>query len=89
MNRRYWFEFVFDPDDHNVPVRLRHGCGVTAEDYDDAVALMRDRLFDGQPLPPVSKMIEDVDIATLDGNYVLPNIGLPLIRGIWFPVGHN
>ncbi len=87
--RRYWFEFEFDPNDHNVPVRLRHGCGVTAEDYDTAVALMAERVFKGAPLPPITKAIEDVDIASLDGNYVLPNMGLPLIRGIWFPVGYN
>ena len=89
MNRRYWFEFVFDPDDLNVEVRLRHGCGVTAADYDDAVALVRERVFGGAELPPVSNFIEDVDIASLDGNYVQPNMGLPLIRGIWFPVGYN
>ena len=89
MPRRYWFEFEYDPDDHNFPVRLRHGCGVTAEDYDDAVAIVRERVFDGQPLPPITNMVEDVDIATLDGNYVLPNMGLPLIRGVWFPVGYN
>jgi hypothetical protein len=87
--RRYWFEFEFDPNDHNVPVRLRHGCGVTAEDYDEAIALMVERVFKGGPLPPITKTIEDVDIASLDGNYVLPNIGLPLIHGIWFPVGYN
>jgi hypothetical protein len=46
-------------------------------------------VFKGGPLPPITKTIEDVDIASLDGNYVLPNIGLPLIHGIWFPVGYN
>ena len=57
--------------------------------YDDAFAMVSERVFDGQPLPPITNMVEDVDIASLDGNYVLPNMGLPLIRGIWFPVGYN
>lgn len=89
LYRRYWFEFEFDPGDENVPVRLRHGCGVTAVDYDDAVAIMRKKLFDGGGMPPITKCIEDVDIASLDANYVQPSMGLPLLHGIWFPVGYN
>jgi len=87
--RRFWFEFEIAPDDHNVDVRLRHGCGVTAEDFDAAYILLQELVFKNMPVPPILTSIEDVDIATLDGNYVLPNMGLPLIRGIWFPVGYN
>jgi len=89
MMRRFWFEFDFDPDDHNVPVRLRHGCGVTADDKEAASAVMRERLFDGGELPPIARFVEDVEIESLDGDYVQPNMGLPLIPGIWFPVGYN
>ena len=87
--RRYWFEFEFDPDDHNVDVRLRHGCGVTATDYDEALEIVQVNVFKDGPLPPITKFIEDVDVASLDGNYVLPNMGLPLIHGVWYPVGYN
>ena len=87
--RRFWFEFDFDPDDQNVPVLLRHGCGVTAEDYDEAVAVIRERVFGGAQLPAITKSVQDVDIASLDGNTVQPSMGLPLIPGIWFPVGYN
>jgi len=89
MPRRFWFEFDLDPDDQNIPVYLRHGCGVTAEDYEDAVKIVHERVFRGEPLPSIVKMIEDVDVATLDGNHLLPNMGLPLIRGVWFPLGFN
>lgn len=87
--RRFWFEFEFDPDDHNVPVLLRRGCGVTAGSYDDAVAVIRERVFGGAQLPAITKAVPDVDIASLDGDTVRPNMGLPLIPGVWFPVGYN
>jgi len=83
--RRYWIVLDVDPDDWNLPVGLAHGCGVTAEDYDDAVKLIQEELFPDQPLPAIIDVIEDVDVSSLDGNEVLPNIGLPLIRGVWFP----
>jgi hypothetical protein len=28
---------------------------------------------------------EDVDIQTLDQGHVLPNMGVPSERGVWFP----
>jgi hypothetical protein len=85
LNRRYWIELDVAPDDWNLPVGLHHGCGVTAKDYDDAIEIVREEIFAGQPLPAVLNVIEDVDVGSLDGNEVLPNIGLPLVRGIWFP----
>ena len=40
MLRRYWF--VFDPQ--TSPSRVKLGCGVTALNRDDALALLRQRL---------------------------------------------
>ncbi len=61
------------------------GYGVTALSRDDAELLLasagfvRGRDFD------VLEVIENVDIRTLDENHVLPNMGPPNTRGIWFP----
>ncbi len=85
LYRRYWIVFDVEPDDWNLPVGLAHGCGVTAQDYDEALEIIREEIFPGKPLPDIIDVIEDVDVGALDGNEVLPNIGLPLIRGVWFP----
>jgi hypothetical protein len=56
-----------------------------ASNRTDAEWLVENRIFDGESLPPVTKFIEDVDITTLDQNHVVPNMGIVVIRGIWFP----
>ena len=67
---------------------LRAGCGVTARDSGDALALIRERVCDGGDLPPVRKCVENVDVSSLDPRHVLPNLVMPPIwRGIWFPQG--
>jgi hypothetical protein len=63
--RRYWFEFELARTT-TLPVRLRHGCGVTAEDFDGGRADARMRSRAAAAADP--KSIEDVDIASLDGN---------------------
>jgi len=30
-------------------------------------------------------MEEDVDVRALDGGHVLPNMGDPSVRGVWYP----
>jgi hypothetical protein len=65
------------------------GCGVTAHDYDDALALLRETVFGGAELPKVAAVAEDVDISTLDVRHVRPNMGNPTMRGVWFPMGYS
>ena len=48
--RRYWFNFEKPVE----PAALRLGCGVTAFDYDDAVRLLRERVFGGRHVPKVT-----------------------------------
>ena len=38
-------------------------------------------------MPAIKDMVEDVDVSTLDANHVLPNMGITLKRGVWFPQG--
>ena len=84
--RRYWITFSLPP--HELPVGTGFGCGVTAYGRDDALAMVSDLLFDGEE-PPIESISEDVDISTLDEGHVRPNMGNPLRRGIWFPIGYD
>jgi len=86
--RRFWLEFdVSINDDH--PIGVLVGCGVTAYDYEDAVRLIRERVFNGGELPTIRKAIEDVDLSALDADHVLVNMGIPSNRGVWFPLGYE
>jgi hypothetical protein len=82
---RYWFRF--EPLASPQPLNL--GCGVTAHDYSDALALLREKVFKDEALPRILELKENVDIAMLDQKHVLPNMEDPTIRGIWFPRGYK
>jgi hypothetical protein len=82
--RRYWFEFDA-PKEHPHAAEIVMGCGVTAYHEDDAVVLLRQQMFEGDPLPPIRRVIEDIDVSTLDENHIRPNMGVPVWRGVWFP----
>jgi hypothetical protein len=61
------------------------GCGVTAVDRADAERLLTTGPFEGSKLPAVTRLVEDVDVSDLDAGHVLPNVGDPTLRGVWFP----
>lgn len=85
--RRYWIQF--DATQATLPIGLGHGCGVTAYDYSDAVALLKDRVFGGESPPEAKNIVEDIDVSTLDAGHVLPNMSDPSTRGVWFPLGYS
>jgi len=58
---------------------------VTAESRAAAEALLRTELFGGAALPAPSDVLEDVDVRDLDQGHVVPNMGDPSTRGVWFP----
>ena len=82
---RYWFTF----ERSEKPGTINLGCGVSAYDYGDAINILRDYIFGANGPPPILHYIEDVDISTLDANHVLPNLGVPFVRGVWFPRGYE
>lgn len=84
MLHRYWIEFQLPPS--QIRLAIHDGCGVTAEDREDALALVQEHCFKGQALPPVQRLVEDVDVSELDAEHVLPNMGLPTARGVWYPI---
>lgn len=81
---RYWIEFDIQQDAF-YPSWLSKGCGVTAYSYLDAVQILRDQVFKDKPVPAIRTIIENVDISTLDTSHVLPNMGMPVRRGVWYP----
>lgn len=81
---RYWFRWAEDArTDARVGGGL--GCGVTALSVEDAKKLIETVALQGQPLPPIAEVVKDVDVRTLDAGHVLPNMGDPSRRGVWFP----
>lgn len=90
MLHRYWIKFEVTDEATCKRVHAHGvlmGCGVTWFTVEDALHLVRERMFRGAALPPVAELIEDVDLSTLDRNHVLPNALPPVWRGVWFPMG--
>jgi hypothetical protein len=77
---RFWFDF--DSPQLGTPA----GCGVTAINEGDAKSLLREVVFEGE-LPAINRVLCDVDVRDLDQGHVVPNMGDPSIRGVWFPLG--
>ena len=84
----FWIEFAprdpFFDDEEDGAVTART-YGVTAASLDDALALIRARLFRNAPLPPISRVIEGVDTAMLAMWHMGPMSLPPDARGIWYP----
>lgn len=70
-----------------MPIFALRGIGVTALNRDAALALVRSAVFGGAELPRIIKLVEDIDVSTLDEGHILPNAGNPAAPGIWFPIG--
>ena len=74
--RRFWFTCDVTP-----------GIGVTAHTLEDARE-MAEGTLPYLPGANITGVVEDVDVDTLDEHLVLPNLGPPALRGVWFPM-HN
>jgi hypothetical protein len=72
--QRYWFK-----------TKERFGFGVTAYSLDDAKHLVDEAVRSLGMKYDVLEIIEDIDVRALDQNHVVPNIGSPNFRGVWFP----
>lgn len=89
MLKRYWIEPDFSTYEEKIPMGCRMGIGVTAYTYEDALEIIKEKIFNNSSLPSILNVIENVDISNLDENQVLPNMNTPTIRGIWFPLGYE
>jgi hypothetical protein len=70
---RYWFK-----------TKKGHGIGVTAYSLVDAENL----IASANPFvnKEVLEVIENVDVQSLDQGHVIPNMGPPNVRGVWYPM---
>ena len=83
---RFWFEF----ESSDLPMSpLCHGCGVTAWNYEDALNIVQDSIFQGKGMPAIVKCADNLDVSTLDRDHVLPNMNPANYRGVWFPLGYS
>jgi hypothetical protein len=71
---RYWFKTKDDL-----------GFGVTAYSTDDAKSLVTDAARLIGLSYEVVEIVEDVDVRELEQDHVVPNMGPPNFRGVWFP----
>jgi len=81
--KQYWIHFK--KSENPNPFNL--GCGVTANDLFDAIAVIEQngvRMRVKQEILMIKRIFEMVE---LDQKHVIPNIGNHLKRGIWFPLG--
>lgn len=87
MNR-YWFEFEIDSA-FKFPPGIGIGCGITAFNYNDALQILDEKIFCSVKRPPFKKIVENIDVNTLDQGHVIPNMNPPIYRGVWFPLGYD
>jgi hypothetical protein len=79
---RYWFQFVAEAK----PSALALGCGLTGYNLDDAKAILRQEVFSRYGERQIKRVIEGVDVWSLDEARVRPHVKNPAVRGIWYPV---
>ncbi|MFD0325920.1 hypothetical protein [Lysobacter gummosus] len=65
------------------------GCGVTAIDRDDAIALIFLHVFARHGKLEVKRIEENISVEAIEKEHVLPNMGNIAIRGVWFPLGYE
>lgn len=71
---RYWFK-----------TKQHIGFGVTAYSIEDAKNLVDDAATRIGWRCEIVEIVEDIDVRELDQNHVIPNMGPPNFRGVWFP----
>ena len=82
--KRYWFSFNAEC----LPIGVQHGCGLSANSYEDALNILREKVFESSDIPEIGDVVENVDISTLDKAHVLSNMGNISVRGVWYPLGY-
>lgn len=73
--QRFWFV-----------VETGLGYGVTAYSIEDAKQLLAQATQHLGENPQVVNLIESVNIRDLAQHHVVPNMGPPNVRGVWYPL---
>ena len=82
---RFWIQFKNPPRLSSLSI----GCGVTAWNHLDAIAILNLTVLLEHPDLIVDSAKEDVDVRELNTGHVLPNMGILSNRGVWFPLGYQ
>lgn len=72
--RRYWFK-----------TKGHFDFGVTAYSLEDAKQLVNEAARYFGENYELLEIIENVDVRTLDQGHIIPNMGAPNFRGVWYP----
>lgn len=88
LYRRFWFEFEINSA-FNVLFGIGYGCGETAIDLDDAIAMMNRKIFTEIKMPPIKRIVENENIRTLDHGHIISGLKPPIYRETWFPMGYD
>jgi hypothetical protein len=80
---KFWIKFDVRFGGQTYGVLL--GCGVTADNQDEAIQTAAKVIFRGDPTPRILSVIEDVEVSGLDAKHVLPNMGDSNLAGVWYP----
>lgn len=80
----FWIEFKA-PEGKELPFGTKRGCGITANDLDDAFILLKKHFFSEWDSIPVNNFFSNVSIDDLERNHIRPNIGNITRRGLWYP----
>ncbi|MCQ4142482.1 MULTISPECIES: hypothetical protein [Chryseobacterium] len=83
---RFWFTFEHST---TLPPTLKLGCGITGYNYEDALILLKQKVFKGNEEIVIKDCVENINLTNLDSNHILPNILPPNFRGVWYPLGYN
>lgn len=84
MLKRYWIRF----ERFNIQTPLNLGCGVTAFNAEDAKRIVEIKIKNSDIHVDIASIELISNIADLDKNHVIPNMGNIFERGIWFPQGY-
>ncbi len=85
---RFWIEFELE-NNRKYPPGIGYGCGVSATNYQDAIEIIKNKMFINTEMPKIKRHVPNVDIRELDQGHVMPNMKSPNHRGIWFPIGYD
>jgi hypothetical protein len=83
--KRYWIVM----EDASPPLGTRLGIGVTALGLDDAMMLIAECIYRARPIPDRFNVQVGIRMTDLDPKHVIPNMGDPNERGVWFPLGYS
>jgi hypothetical protein len=83
--KMYWIKF----QNGSEPSVFNLGAGVTALSKEDVFELLKPIIESNFDKRIVSEVKELTSVSELDQHHVIPNMGNPSCRGVWFPLGYS